>query len=70
MGQPSTQASNAIIYLSYSAFLYVQAMQQRASQNLIMPKFGSDTDYHKGIRLLYRMETETSVQGNFGSCWL
>jgi len=23
MGQPSTQASNAIIYLSYGAFLYV-----------------------------------------------
>jgi hypothetical protein len=25
MGQPSTQASNAIIYLTYAAFLYVQS---------------------------------------------
>jgi len=25
MGQPSTQASNAIIYLTYGAFLYVLA---------------------------------------------
>ena len=59
MGQPSTPASNAIIYITYGAFLLVSHVALSSDRELA----GRVTDSSQGFWLLCSMETERADEG-------